>query len=574
MAQKILLVDDEEGIRKVLGLSLTDSGYQVFTAGTGEEALHVFRKIQPSVVLTDIKMPGMDGIELLKKIKEESPDTEVIMITGHGDVELAIQSLKFEAIDFITKPINDDSLEIALKRANERIFFKTKLREHTENLERLVEEKTKRLLEAERLAAVGETVAGLAHAIKNVATGLRGGAFVLEKGMELNNDKYLSQGWDMVKGDVGRMSNMALDLLNYAKEREPDYELCDPNEPVEEVFHLMLPHARECGVTVELNLDKRLRDAWLDPEGIHRCLLNLVTNAIDACRDTESSKRAGKVVLQSLKNKGYAVEYKVVDNGCGMDEETRARVFQSFFSTKGSRGTGLGLMITKKIIDEHGGVVEFESEEGKGTTFVIRLPDKDQPSGTKGNQESHGSMLSGGLSTPTEPDREEVTMVKYKELLFCTDFSEDANIAFLHALDLAERYGAKLHILHIPHSPYRYLRHVVDEHVPEGAPEGEAFYDEKVEKEAEKVFKKEYGGKLRKFKDYSFAVKVGKPDVEIIRYAKKNDIDVIVMGALGKSELERIEHGSTLANVSKYAHCHVIAIRNPAKAWTLPESMY
>ena len=383
MAKKVLLVDDEEGIRKVVGLSLTDSGYQVLAAENGEEALNVFRREQPPIVLTDIKMPGMDGIELLKKIKEESPDTEVIMITGHGDMDLAIQSLKFDATDFITKPIHDDPMEIALRRANERIFYRSKLKEYTENLERLVEEKTKQLLEAERLAAMGETVAGLAHAIKNVATGLRGGAFVLEKGMELNNDKYLSQGWDMVKGDVGRMSKMALDLLNYAKEREPDYELCDPNEPVEEVFNLMLPHARECGVTLELDMDNSLPDAWLDPEGIHRCLLNLVTNAIDACIDIQSPGRSGKVVLRSLKNKKCAVEYRAVDNGCGMDEETRAKIFQRFFSTKGSRGTGMGLMMAKKIIDEHGGAIEFESERGKGTEFVIRLPEKDQPSVTK-----------------------------------------------------------------------------------------------------------------------------------------------------------------------------------------------
>ncbi|MCJ7683074.1 MAG: response regulator, partial [Desulfobacteraceae bacterium] len=166
MTQKILLVDDEEGIRKVLDISLSDIGYKVFPAETGKEALDIFRKIRPPIVLTDIKMPGMGGIELLQKIKEESPDTEVIMITGHGDMELAIRSLKFDATDFITKPINDDALEIALKRANEKITLKTRLREHTENLEQLVREKTKKLVETERLAAVGQTVAGLAHAIK------------------------------------------------------------------------------------------------------------------------------------------------------------------------------------------------------------------------------------------------------------------------------------------------------------------------------------------------------------------------------------------------------------------------
>jgi len=244
MAQKILLVDDEEGIRRVLDISLTDIGYQVFTAGDGVEALEVFKKQRPPIVLTDIKMPGMDGIELLKEIKEENPDTEVIMITGHGDMDLAIESLKLDATDFITKPINDEVLEIALKRAHEKISLKSQLKEYTENLEQLVEEKTKQLVEAERLAAVGQTVAGMAHAIKNITGGLTGGAFVLEKGFELDNQKYLGQGWDMIKGNVAKIKHLALDLLNYAKERAPDYQLCDPNKPLEEVYELLLARAR------------------------------------------------------------------------------------------------------------------------------------------------------------------------------------------------------------------------------------------------------------------------------------------------------------------------------------------
>jgi DNA-binding NtrC family response regulator len=111
MKEKLLLVDDEEGIRNVLGIALADSGYHVLTAESGEEALRIFRKECPEVVLTDIKMPGMDGIELLRRIKRESPDTEVIMITGHGEMDLAIKSLQSEAADFITKPINDEALE-------------------------------------------------------------------------------------------------------------------------------------------------------------------------------------------------------------------------------------------------------------------------------------------------------------------------------------------------------------------------------------------------------------------------------------------------------------------------------
>ena len=169
MEEKILLVDDEEGIRKVLGISLMDIGYQVITAQDGKEALAVFQQQAPPIVLTDIKMPVMDGIDLLQQIKAQSPETEVIMLTGHGDMDLAIKCLKLEATDFITKPINDDVLEIALKRAHERIDMRTQLRAYTENLENLVREQTAQLIKAERLAAVGQAVEGMSSALRGIA---------------------------------------------------------------------------------------------------------------------------------------------------------------------------------------------------------------------------------------------------------------------------------------------------------------------------------------------------------------------------------------------------------------------
>ena len=378
MEKQVLLVDDEPGILKVLGISLADRGYQVLTAQNGDEALRVFHEARPEVILTDIKMPGMDGIELLKRIKEESPNTEVIMITGHGEMELAIQSLKHDASDFITKPIDDEALDIALRRAIEKLSYKKKLREYTENLERLVEEKSRKLVEAERLAAVGQTVAGLAHAIKNITAGLTGGMYVLEKGIDLENKTYLSQGWQMIKGNVQKIKGMAVDLLNYAKERQPEYQLCDPNMPAGEVYDLMLSRATDMGITLKIDRAQNLPEAWFDPEGIHRVLLNLVTNAIDACTDISCASQTREVILRTLKPQGWAVEYQVTDNGCGMDEETKSKVFHIFFSTKGSRGTGLGLMIAKKIVDEHEGVIDLSSEKGSGTVFMVRLPGKKQ----------------------------------------------------------------------------------------------------------------------------------------------------------------------------------------------------
>jgi signal transduction histidine kinase len=373
MDKSILLVDDEEGIRKVLSILLADMGYQVLTAATGAEALRTFEKLRPPIVLTDIKMPEMDGIELLRKLKQISPDTEVIMITGHGDMDLAIKSVKYEATDFVTKPINDEILEIALKRAHERITMRRKLDDYTHNLEQLVQDKTKKLVEAERLAAIGQTVAGLSHAIKNITGGLKGGAFVLEKGIELGEQKYLMQGWEMIKGNVDKITNLSMDLLNYAKDTRPDFQACDPIQPLREVVDLMRPRAKEHGIDLRTQFNKDIGPCHFDPDLIHHSLLNLVTNALDACID-DSGKKEKKVMVRAIKKREWGVEYQVEDTGCGMNPEVKNKIFQSFFSTKGTDGTGIGLMITKKIIDEHNGEIEDESKKCAGSTFVIRIP--------------------------------------------------------------------------------------------------------------------------------------------------------------------------------------------------------
>ena len=147
----------------------------------------------------------------------------------------------------------------------------------------------------------------------------------------------------------------------------------------------------------------------------------------------------------------------------------------------------------------------------------------------------------------------EVAMKECKNILFCTDFSEDANHAFIHALGLAEKNDARLHILHIPHSPYVYCKHIVDEHVPEGAPCGESFFNAEIVERAEEDLRREYADKLNGYKNYTLAVRDGLPYVEIVRYAKKNDIDQIVMGDRGKYELDRIERGSTVDKVVRYS---------------------
>ncbi len=378
-----MLVDDEAGIRKVLGISLMDMGYEVETARDGAEALERFREHRPPVVLTDIKMPGMDGIELLHAIKSEDPDTEVIMITGHGDLDTAVMSLKYEATDFVTKPINDDVMEIALRRAEERIEMRRQIRAYTENLEKLVEEKSREIVEAEKMAAVGQTVADLSHAIKNIAGGLKGGAFVLEKGIELDDKEYLQQGWRMVKGNVDKITKLSLDLLDYARSARMNPAWCDPNEPVREVAETLAARIEENGIDLRLDLADDLGEIYVDPDAVHRCLLNLVTNAVDACKEAASEADApgdgNRIRIETTRPEGGGVIYRITDNGCGMTPEVKDKIFASFFTTKGTGGSGIGLMLTKKIVDEHGGEIHVSSTEGEGAAISLRFPESQKP---------------------------------------------------------------------------------------------------------------------------------------------------------------------------------------------------
>ncbi len=136
--KKLVVIDDDPEIRDAMSRILAGYDYEVFTAEDGSKGLELVARENPSIVLTDIKMPGMDGIEVLKRVKEQNPDAEVIVVTGHGEMDLAIQALQLEASDFINKPISKQGLTVALRRAEERTWLRNKLREHTEVLEQMV----------------------------------------------------------------------------------------------------------------------------------------------------------------------------------------------------------------------------------------------------------------------------------------------------------------------------------------------------------------------------------------------------------------------------------------------------
>jgi signal transduction histidine kinase len=369
MKPKLLLVDDEKDIREVLNLPLADFGYHIFEAENGTQALRLFHEVQPPIVLTDIKMPGIDGIELLQKIKHINPETEVIMITGHGDMDLAIKSLKYEATDFITKPINVDALEIALKRATDRIFTRQKLREYTENLEQLIREKTE--LQS-HLSSLGLMIGSISHGIKGLLTGLDGGLYLLDSGFLKKDRGQIEEGWEIVKSMVERIRKMVMDILFYAKERELKLECIDIRTFTEEVIKELEPKMKTEKIKFTRNFGSDLGEFEVDGTYIHSALMNILENAIDACRQNQT-KKPPEIVL-SVKAHLKDIIFEISDNGVGMNSKTQERLFTPFFSSKGNKGTGLGLFVANTIIQQHGGSINVKSTSGQGTLFQIKIP--------------------------------------------------------------------------------------------------------------------------------------------------------------------------------------------------------
>jgi signal transduction histidine kinase len=373
MEDKILLVDDEKDVRDVLNVSLADLGYEVFEAEDGNQALKIFKKVNPSIVLTDIKMPGMDGIDLLRKVKHEDPDTEVIMITGHGAMDLAIMSLKYEAADFISKPINVEALEVALKKVQEKILMRQKLKEYTENLERLVREKTE--LQS-HLSTLGLMISSISHGLKGLLTGLDGGIYLLDSGFAKDNQERIREGWEVVKLMVDRIRKMIEDILFYAKERDLKWERLNVLDFATEVTTGMEPKMKAQNIEFIKDFDSKLGEFEVDASYVQSALINILENAVDAC-SRERAKKAHKIVFGIRKRKDKII-FEISDNGIGMDSETREKLFTPFFSTKENKGTGLGLFISNTAIEKHGGEIIVKSTPGQGTLFQIMIPERIQ----------------------------------------------------------------------------------------------------------------------------------------------------------------------------------------------------
>ncbi|MGH7201706.1 MAG: ATP-binding protein [Planctomycetaceae bacterium] len=242
------------------------------------------------------------------------------------------------------------------------------------------------LVKAERLAAMGQTIALLSHHIKNILQGVRGGSYLIDMGLGDHNEELVRKGWGIVEKNQNKIYNLVMDMLTFSKDRQPVMQVAALNDTVAEVCELMQIRAEECRVTFRCEPAADLPEAAFEPEGIHRAVLNIVTNAIDAVEGASD----GTVLVQTGHDAATdTVFVAVTDNGPGIEEDQLGRIFNIFESTKGSRGTGLGLAVSQKIIREHGGEISVESRVGEGCRFTLAWPRFDEEhrggeSGTNG----------------------------------------------------------------------------------------------------------------------------------------------------------------------------------------------
>ncbi len=227
------------------------------------------------------------------------------------------------------------------------------------------------MVQSERLAAVGQTIATLSHHIKNILQGIRGGSYLVEMGLENEDLAVVRKGWDIVNRNQNKISSLVMDMLSFSKEREPDPVPSDLVALVTDIVETVQQRADEIGATLEWAPPIDMPPLLFDPEALSRAILNVVTNALDAVEDRSGATVSIRVTCDTEDER---VRVTVSDNGEGMTPDTIAEIFNLFVSTKGARGTGLGLTVSRKILREHGGDIHVSSQPGEGSTFVLEFP--------------------------------------------------------------------------------------------------------------------------------------------------------------------------------------------------------
>jgi len=399
----ILVIDDEEVIVERMKRFLKKEDFKVFGAYSGKQGLEIIENNKIDVVITDINMPGMDGIEVLKRAKSFYTDIEVIMVTGYRDEELSIKSLRAGAFDYITKPINLDELIYAVNRAikiinlnRTRLYRNRELKitskiiaKMNEELERRIEERTEelnkvqgQLFQTSKLATLGEMAAGLAHEINQPLGGISLVCKTFRKLLERNrltNDE-IKEGLDDIDLSIQRIIRIINHIRTFARQDTFKFAKVQIHDTINGALSLLGEQLRLREIEVKYTPNKDSLCIFGEAFQLEQVWINFIANARDALIEKENqlsndNEPYHKVITITTTQKEDKLIICFKDNGTGMPVEVKNRIFDPFFTTKEvGKGTGLGLSISYGIINSHKGTIEVASEDGQGSEIKVILP--------------------------------------------------------------------------------------------------------------------------------------------------------------------------------------------------------
>ncbi|MBW1939809.1 MAG: response regulator [Deltaproteobacteria bacterium] len=367
---RLLLVDDEINFVKTLVKRMEKRGLFPDQAASGEECLAILEKKPMDVVVLDVKMPGMDGIEVLPHIKEKYPKTEVLFLTGHASPQDGVDGIKAGGFDYLTKPIEFEQLITKINQAYDKI--------------RLMEEKEKeaefragmeqQMIAAERLASLGTLAAGVAHEINNplaiINESIGWMKLILNKEelAQIPRKADFEKVIEKIETAVDRAGRITHQLLGVVRKTDSVPSELNLNALIDDTVQLVSREASNKDIEIVMEMDSAVASVWVDAYQLRQVLINLLTNAIHA-----TPKQGNIAVI--LEDMGNQFALKIKDNGEGIPKENMEKIFEPFFSTKSpGEGTGLGLFVTRGIVEKLGGKIEMESRLGHGTVFSVILP--------------------------------------------------------------------------------------------------------------------------------------------------------------------------------------------------------
>jgi signal transduction histidine kinase len=367
---RLLLVDDEDEFRQTLAKRLARRGLVADQAADGEQCLAILENKAMDVVVLDVKMPGMTGIEVLRHIAAAYPKTEVILLTGQASASDGVEGIKSGAFDYLMKPIELEHFFNKIIQAYDKIQRREAEQQEAESRRQMQQQ----MIVCERLASLGTLAAGVAHEINNPLAIIRESAGWMRqffardefKGMPRREDVF--RALDKVENSVERASRITHQLLGFVGKSEAAVSEVNLTQLAEEAIQLIIHEARNRDIQINRQMPSSLQSIWSDAYQIRQVLLNLLTNAIHAVNS------AGTITVV-VEDVGDSQVIMVSDSGPGIAREHLDKIFEPFFSTKSpGQGTGLGLFVSRGIVEKLGGTIEVSSELGQGASFRFRLP--------------------------------------------------------------------------------------------------------------------------------------------------------------------------------------------------------